>query len=418
MTEITSVETERALLGALMINPTAMADAVLYIGDDTGVFSCLDCRKVYETALRLWQDSKTVDAVSIVTASQDISANFIAELMSAVPTSANAARYAEDLRGLADLRAIHMLCSRAQADLNETRDYRAFLDNFESDVFSLTQKRTNDAVQHIRSAAETEVQTLLRILDGQHDTGIPTGYDSLDRYFHGFSGGAVTTIAARPAVGKTAFALNLAYNLAKTGKGVLFFSLEMSRSELVRRLLFRVAKAGYQHMRDNWPSKETLTRRLQVAEQEIEQLPLYIDDSASLTPLEMRAKARRQMVRSQIDVIFIDYMQLMIVPGRHASRENEVSNISRSLKATAKELGVSVVALAQLNRQAVDCEPQLSHLRESGSIEQDSDNVMMLWQDDGNDNIGIKLAKQRSGPTCSVELLFNKELQLFEELEP
>lgn len=416
MHEIRSVETERSLLGSiLMAADEVMPDVITYIGEQIDVFTEAENRELYQAILELYKANKPIDSVTILSASSKISASFMSELIADHKSTYFSAQYAEDLRGLADLRNVNALCRATQSELEHTRDYKKFIDQFESNVFELTKTKPGESIQHIKPTASDEARRLIAILKGKREEGIPTGYSSLDKYFNGFLPGAVTTIAARPSVGKTALALNLAHTIAKAGHGVLFFSLEMARSELVRRLFFLESGIGYGNIKEVWPSSESIEAKIQLAEKRLEELPLYIDDSPALTPLELRAKSRRQLVRDKIEVIFVDYLQLMSSPGRHNNRENEVSIISRMLKATAKELGVSLVSLSQLNRQNIETEPVLSNLRESGSIEQDSDNVMLMWPSDSNDGVGVKLAKQRSGPTCKTVLQFDKSLQCFRD---
>ena len=260
-------------------------------------------------------------------------------------------------------------------------------------------------------------------------TGVPTGFHELDKMTSGLHGGELTIIAARPSMGKTAFSLNLASHMTlRAKKSVAYFSVEMGKESLMMRLLAGESKISMGELRNGRIQDASWPKLIQAAGA-ISDAKLFIDDTSGISPFEIRARCRRLKAQHQLDCIMIDYMQIMQLKQRVDSREREVSEISRSLKALAKELNVPVIALAQLNRSVEgrsDRRPMLSDLRESGSIEQDADVIMMLYRDDYYDkddpdkqgNAEVIIGKQRNGPTGTVKLKFDAKTNKFRDADP
>jgi replicative DNA helicase len=302
----------------------------------------------------------------------------------------------------------------------------------EARIFQIAQRREARAASSLRDLLD-EAVAKLQDTDGNHVTGVPTGFDELDEMLSGMQRGEMIILAARPSMGKTAFALNITENMASASNGVAFFSLEMGRQQLVQRILCAKAGVDGQRMRKNMLSREELNRIIGVCGP-LQQSPIYIDDSPGMTLLQMRSKARRLKEKFDISAIVIDYLQLMSSGTRVESRQVEVSEISRGVKAMARELDVPVICLSQLNRQAEGREghrPRMSDLRESGSIEQDADVVMMLhreayyhrqdanWEEANPNRANVAeviVAKQRNGPTGTVELLWDSRSTAFRNL--
>ncbi|MCC6487548.1 MAG: replicative DNA helicase, partial [Candidatus Hydrogenedentes bacterium] len=264
-------------------------------------------------------------------------------------------------------------------------------------------------------------------------TGLPSGFHRLDELLSGFQKSDMIILAARPSVGKTAFALNIASNAAiREKKSVLVFSLEMSKEQLVQRLLCMEGQIDSKRLRTGFLAKSEFPK-LQLAAGKLNAAPIYIDDTPNISILELRSKARRHAAQHGVDLLIIDYLQLMRAPGRTESRQTEIAEISRSVKGIARELRVPVIALSQLSREAEKDDtgaPKLSHLRESGAIEQDADVVLMLsrppaYKRGGGDDeeeqpahenlIHVNIAKQRNGPTGKLDLMFDRNIQRFKD---
>jgi len=328
------------------------------------------------------------------------------------------------------LRKILEVANFVNEKIEETPDPDLLIDQLEKKVFSLSEEKITNTLVHVGEIIPDIVKKVEELAARREMvTGIPTGFYELDRMTSGLHESDLVIIAARPSMGKTAFALSIAYNVAvKEGRSVAFFSLEMSKEQIVTRLISQDSQIPLHNIRTGYLRPHEIDAFLESADR-IKEAPLYIDDTPGISILEMRAKARRLKAEKGLDLVVVDYLQLMRGIKRTESRQQEVSEISRSLKALAKELNVPVIALSQLSRQVehrADKRPQLSDLRESGSIEQDADVVMFIHRpevykknpDPEEQGIAeIIVAKQRNGPTGTVSLAFIKEFARFENVE-
>lgn len=413
-----STEAETSVLGAMLLDK----DSIISVAEFLEATDFYDERhkKIYEAMISLYEDRVPID---ILTVSEKLKkkkdfkiiggATYIAQLTNAVPTAAHVEHYGKIVKNLATKRQLLAASSKlTEMSFDEGVSAEDLLDKAESEIFSLTQKHLAKSFTSVRSALEESFDRLDELhkrADGLR--GVPTGYKDLDDSLAGFQPSNLLILAARPGVGKTTLALNIAQNVAvKYKKSVGFFSLEMSKEELVDRLLVSQADIDAWKLKTGKLSEDDFTS-LSNAMGELAEAPIYIDDTPALSILEMRTKARRLQVEHGLDLIIVDYLQL----ARSRQLENrvqEVSEISQGLKNLARELKVPVLALSQLSR-AVEQRggpkrPQLADLRESGSIEQDSDVVMFIWREDEEnlENMSLDIAKHRNGPTGSIKLFF------------
>ncbi len=304
------------------------------------------------------------------------------------------------------------------------------LEEVEKAVLEITLSQTENKIKKVGDVIDEIIDAISKRREYRERTtiGIPTGYKKLDLLTSGFRETDLIIIAARPSMGKTAFALSLMYNMAKENHSVLFFSLEMGIVQIVERLLAQASKVPLKKIREGKLNDKEFENLLKAVE-ELRNLPIYIDDTAGLNIFEIRSRARKQKIKTGVDIIFVDYLQLIRGTGRYDSRQQEVAEISGSLKTLAKELEIPVVALSQLSRQVEqrsNKRPQLSDLRESGAIEQDADLVMFIHREDFYKNepttetesiAEILLEKHRNGPTGIVKLRFIKPIARFEDFE-
>jgi replicative DNA helicase len=413
-----STEAETSVLGAMLLDK----DSIISVAEFLEATDFYDerHRRIYEAMISLYEDRVPID---ILTVSEKLKkkkefknvggATYLAELTNAVPTAAHVEHYGKIVKNLATKRQLLSASLKlSEMSFDEGVSAEDLLDKAESEIFSLTQKHLAKSFTSVRSALEESFDRLDELhkrADGLR--GVPTGYKDLDDSLAGFQPSNLLILAARPGVGKTTLALNIAQNVAvKYKKSVGFFSLEMSKEELVDRLLVSQADIDAWKLKTGKLSEDDFTS-LSNAMGELAEAPIYIDDTPALSILEMRTKARRLQVEHGLDLIIVDYLQL----ARSRQLENrvqEVSEISQGLKNLARELKVPVLALSQLSR-AVEQRggpkrPQLADLRESGSIEQDSDVVMFLWREDeaNLENVELDIAKHRNGPTGSIKLFF------------
>ncbi|MHC4991744.1 MAG: replicative DNA helicase, partial [Planctomycetota bacterium] len=346
---------------------------------------------------------------------------YLVELANAVPTATNAVHYARLVREKA---AIRQLIDAAGVMLDEAynsnEDAQTVVERAEELIFQIAQQSEQAQIESLSNLLQ-DTMALIEANQGKQITGLPSGFRDLDDMTGGLQPGEMIILAARPSMGKTSLALNMAEQIAVGGHAAGIFSLEMSKQQLVQRILTARSSIDSHRFRRNMLSKDDF-RSLMVACDELQDAPMYIDDTPGLTLLTMRTKARRMVSKHQVKVIFIDYLQLLSTRGRAESRQVEVSEISRGIKAMARELELPVVCLSQLNRAAEQREghrPRLSDLRESGSIEQDADVVAMLhreeyfhqadptWIEEHEDKRGLAeliVCKQRNGPTGTVKL--------------
>ena len=431
-----SEDAEQAVLSAMLMDPDAILRATEFL-DDT-MFYREGHRRIFRAMLAL---SERGDVVDPLTLSEELARSnslessggkdYIGFLVDAVPTAANVEYHAKIVREKALRRRLIEVSTAIVAEAFESgAPSTELLDEAEHKIFEVNQSRGAEGFTRIKELLWPTMERIEEIQRGGGSiTGVGSGFKDLDELTAGFQPSDLIIVAARPSMGKTAFVLNIAQNAAlDTNVPVAFFSLEMSKEQLVQRLLCSEGRVDSQKLRRGRLSPEEY-QRLAAAAGHLNTAPLWIDDSPGATVLEMRAKARRLKSETDLGLLVVDYMQLMSSSGKSENRVQEVSEISRGLKALAREIEVPVVALSQLSRapeQRNDRRPQLSDLRESGSIEQDADLVMFLYRPeyyfgpvdkDGNNLEGqaeLIVAKQRNGPTGSIDLIFLSEFTRFE----
>lgn len=426
-----SPEAEAAVLASMILDRENIGTVVEKIKPD--YFSRVEHRLIFEAILRMYEANSSIDMVLLrdELKKQDAldtvgGAEYLVRVVESVPTSANAEYYANIVREKAMLRELARTCAEVmQEACDEAGDVGEKLDLAEQKIFAVTEKKITGAAIPVKDLL-TEVFEAIDARKGSHVTGLPTGFEELNQMLCGLQNGEMIIIAGRPSMGKTSFAMNIAeYIAAHECIPTVIFSLEMGRQQLVERILCSRSEVDSQLVRKGMLSTENLSR-LQKAAGDLFEKPLFIDDTPGLTPMMIRAKCRRLKSQYGIAAVFIDYMQLMSVGGYAESRQQEISTISRQLKALARELEVPVVVLSQLNRAAEGREghrPRMSDLRESGSIEQDADVIMLLHREDyyhrgeqdyqETNTAEVIIAKQRNGPTGTVELIFDGRLTRF-----
>ena len=418
-----SAEAEQSVIGAMIMDQEAILTASeILLPDD---FYNPQFRTLYEAMLALYQEGKPVDLVTLQNRLQEMnvpaelcSVEFISNIIAAVPTSANVKYYSEIVRQKAVLRRlIRVTEGIANECYLDNEKLENILEQTEKQVFDVVQNRAGSDFVPIRQVA---LETLDSIQSAAKNagavTGVSTGFYDLDARTAGLQKSDLILIAARPSMGKTAFVLNIAQYMAfRKDVTVAIFSLEMSKEQLVNRLLAMESHVDSQNMRTGNLKDEDWTKLVEGADI-IGRSNLIIDDTPGISIAEMRSKCRKYKLEHNLGIIMIDYLQLMSGSGKSDSRQQEISDISRSLKALARELNVPVIALSQLSRaveQRPDHRPMLSDLRESGAIEQDADVVMFLYRDDyyhkdteKKDIAEVIIAKQRNGPIGTIELVW------------
>lgn len=428
-------EAEQSVIGAVFLEPQALITASeIVIADD---FYHIAHQKIFQTMLNLSDQGKAID---LVTVTEELSAkkeledigglSYITELASAVPTAANIAHYAKIVEEKAILRRLIRVASKI-ADDGYTREdeVEVLLAEAEKKMLEVSNRKNAGDFKHVKDVLVQTFDNIEQLQSRDGDvTGIPTGFRDLDKMTAGFQRNDLIIVAARPSVGKTAFALNVAQSVAvKARENVAIFSLEMGADQLVMRMLCAEGNIDAQRLRTGALETEDWSK-LTMAMGSLSNSGIYIDDSPGVRMTDIRAKCRRLAKENGLGMILIDYLQLILGSGKPGeNRQQEVSEISRSLKGLARELKVPVIALSQLSRgveQRQDKRPMMSDLRESGSIEQDADIVAFLYRDDyydkeseSKDIIEIIIAKQRNGPTGTVSLAFRKEYNKFLNLE-
>jgi replicative DNA helicase len=435
-----AIEAEQSVLGAMMLSKDAIADVVEVLRP--GDFYRPAHQLIYDAVLDLYARGEPADAITVsaeLTRAGQLArvggAPYLHTLLAGVPTAANAGFYAEIvaeraiLRRLvtAGTRIVQMGYETASGTTDVVGSVDEVVDRAQAEIYEVTERRTSEDYVHIESLLQPTLDEIDKIsATGGVGTGIPTGFQQLDEYTNGLHPGQMITIAGRPGSGKSTLALDIARAAAvKNSKPTVIFSLEMSKVEIMMRLFSAEASVALQNMRSGHMSDQDWTR-LARRSSELADAPLFIDDSPNLTMMEIRAKARRLRQRHDLQLIVIDYLQLMTSGKRVESRQQEVSEFSRAMKLLAKELEVPVVTLSQLNRgpeQRTDKKPMLSDLRESGSIEQDSDVVLLVHRPDlyepETERAGeadLILAKHRNGPTATVAVAFQGRYSRFADM--
>jgi replicative DNA helicase len=432
-----SIEAEMSVLGGMLIDQNAIVRSIEII--DETMFYREAHRRLYRAMVRLWETGNAIEPVTLsehLRTAGDFDAvggtEYLAQLWDYVPTAANLEYHAKIVREKALLRRlIDTATSIIQDTYAMQGDVDRLLDEAEQRIFQIAQTHERRGFVWIKELlwpAMEQIEILSQ--SASAITGVPTGFQDLDVLTAGFQRGDLIIVAARPSMGKTALTLNIAQHAAiGAQKAVAFFSLEMSKEALVQRMLTAEARVDASRVRTGRLRDDDYPRLAQAAGL-LNTAPVYIDDTAGISILEMRAKARRLKAdRPDLAIIIVDYLQLMTAGGRMENRQQEVSEISRGLKALAKELEVPVVALSQLSRAVEsrpDKRPMMSDLRESGAIEQDADLIMFLFRPeyyfgpvdkDGNNLEGraeVIIGKQRNGATGTVPLMFHKEFTRFE----
>ena len=433
--ELFHIESEQSVLGGLLIDPNAF-DRIDFLAESD--FYRKDHRLIYRHIALMLSERKAVDVVTVAESlasagDESVGLSYLGELAMNTPSAANIKRYAEivsEKRGLRELlEASSRIADVATSESPSTASDR--IDEAQAIVFALAERRAqsgNEDAEIVGSILAGVVADIHERFDrGGQITGLPTGFADLDEKTCGLQGGDLVIVAGRPSMGKTAFAINVAEHVAvKEGKPALVFSMEMNKKQLTER---SIASLGALHMQSIRSGQGIDFDKLSFAVGQLYKAPLHIDDTAALTVMQMRSRARRLARKNGLSLIVVDYIQLATGDSsskKSGMREQEVSSISRGLKALAKEFNCPVIALSQLNRKVddrADKRPMLSDLRESGAIEQDADIILMMYRDDyynknspeqGIAEIGI--VKQRMGETGIVKVLFQGEFSRFKNL--
>ena len=433
-----NLEAEKSVLGAILIHNEAFNHAAELI--DSRDFFRDAHRRIFDKMVQL---SERNDAIDFVTLKEELARSgeleevggpaYIASLADGVPRSANVEHYARIVKEKATLRNLIHSANRILSDAYRAEeDAEVILDGAEKAIFEIAEDRIREGFVPLRDLVQSSFATIEKLQ--QHKglvTGVPTGFVDLDEMTSGLQPSDLVLVAARPSMGKTSFVLNIAQHVGiNTDMTVGFFSLEMSKEQLFMRMLTAEARIDAHRFRSGYLNEKDYGR-LSHALGTLAEARVFIDDTASLGVLEMRAKARRLQSEHGLHLLIIDYIQLMQGRGRFESRQTEIASISRSLKGLAKELKIPIVALSQLSRAPEtrsDHRPQLSDLRESGALEQDADVVMFIFREeqyrdaDGQPNQAaegvaeIIIGKQRNGPVGTAKLAFIKEHTRFENL--
>lgn len=420
------LEAEKSVLGSMLRDPQCASEVVAQVTKDD--FYSPRHRDLFAVAEALDEKSSgSCDAVTVahelerLGRSEELGGRaYLAELMETVPSIAFLENHLRIVRDLAVRRALLKAAERIQRDAVENAgDVRDLVDQAEQSVMRVGDRLVQVRAQAAKDVIREEIDRILRQDTGPQ--GLVTGYVDLDEC-QGFRPGDLVVLAARPSMGKTALALNMLERLAlKSEKAILLFSLEMPAEQIVLRLLASHARVNHHGLRQGRLGQAERSRLTHSAG-EFSTARIFIDDSSQPSMAELRAKARRLKREGSLDLIILDYLQLLHLPGFERNRQQEIASISRNLKAMARELKVPVLALSQLNREAEkDSRPKLSHLRESGAIEQDADMVMLLHREEflnpTSENAGMAelfVAKNRNGPTKDLVFHFTKELMRFE----
>lgn len=428
-----NLEAEIAVLGGIMLDPNAWADIQQLLTEDS--FYKPAHQKIFKAMEKLNYKNEPID---LVTLSNLLTTNkqleligghaYLSKLIESTHSTSYLSQYANIVSEKSKLRKLINVCGDIshEAYAQNFEEYPAFIDKVETDIYAVTENK-NHTQQLVDSGSVVKSSvTLLEKLYANPGlvSGVSSGFEALDNMTSGFHENELIIVAARPSMGKTAFGLNIALHAAlREEKKVAFFSVEMAKEAIMLRLLSNLAEIHAAKMRTGKLSDSDWPKLIDAATK-ISKTSLFLDDSSVLTPLDIRAKVRRMKKRQGLDLIVVDYLQLMTAGKKVESREREVSEISRLLKAIAKELEIPVIALAQLNRGVEgrsDRRPILSDLRESGSIEQDADLIMMLYRESyyEPDKIELKnkaeiiISKQRSGPTGNINLSWFPEYGRF-----
>ncbi|MFP5518626.1 MAG: replicative DNA helicase [Bdellovibrionia bacterium] len=431
-----NIEAEQSIIGGLMLESEALDQVIDLIAARD--FYKPAHQKIFEVIQQLHNKNQPID---IITVSNSLQAQgdldniggpeYLVGIMAGVISAANILSYAKIVRDKAVLRRLISINSSLieRAYNSDFVDVESFIDTAETEIFKLGENKAQAGLVGSMEIVKSSIMQIEELYKRKSEiTGLATGFTDLDKMTAGLHSGELTIVAARPSMGKTAFSLNLATHIAvRQKKTVAYFSLEMGKESMMMRMLAAEAKVSMGEIR-NGKIQDSAWPKLIAAAGALSEAPIYIDETPGLSPFEVRARARRLKAQHGLDCIMIDYIQLMSLKTKTDSREREVAEISKALKAIAKELQIPVIALAQLNRGVegrADRRPMLSDLRESGSIEQDADVIMMLYRDDYYDkedpdkqgHAEVIIGKQRNGATGTVKLRFDAKFNRFRDLD-
>jgi len=441
-----SLDAEKGLLGSILLAPKTVLDDCITQQVGERYFHHPAHGKIFQTLVEMREATKPIDLISLTQFLEDRhlleevgGAVAVSELFTFVPTAANSSYYLEILREKFLLREIVGTCTEFGARAYEEQgDVQILLDEVEQKILAIGDDRFRTKMPEMKTLAMEALDKIEKLFQNRGGlTGIPSGFSAFDQMTNGLHAGEMIVIAARPSMGKTAFAMNIAEHVsAEAGKAVAVYSLEMSTQQLVQRLLCSMARVDLKKIRDGFIGKHDMTNLIQ-ATTKLSNAKMFIDDTPSLSILELRARCRRLKDQHDIQLVVIDYLQLLRSPSKRGqeNRQIEVAEISTGIKALAKELKIPIIVLAQLNRNPESRtgdskgRPRLSDLRESGSIEQDADLVGLLWReeyyaDDDEEKketegkAELLIAKQRNGPVGGVPLTFLKSITRFEDRAP
>ncbi|MCD6093250.1 MAG: replicative DNA helicase [Candidatus Omnitrophica bacterium] len=428
-----NLEAEMAVLGSMLLDKEAISQAVELLKED--YFYEDRNRQIFSAIIGLFEEGKPVD---LVTLKEELKkkkvlkeiggVSYLTTLTNIVPTAANIEQYAHIVKEKALLRSLISASTQIiKESYDPSQNPDILLDRAEKAIFDVVQYKIESKVFSFNQLIKDSIETIDRLYQNKENiTGLPTGFHELDTMTAGLQPSDLIIIAGRPSMGKSAFVCAIAENVGVVNKLPLaFFSLEMSRQQLVQRMLCSHARIDAHKVRTGFLSRSDWPILINTASK-LSEAPIFVDDTPGISVLELRAKARRLKAHYNIQMVIVDYLQLMQGPAKAENRQQEISEISRSLKALARELNIPVVAISQLSR-AVEARtnrrPQLSDLRESGAIEQDADLVLLLLREEyynpTEENKGIAeaiIGKQRNGPVGSIKLAFIKEYARFENL--
>jgi replicative DNA helicase len=431
-----NIDAEQSVLGGILVENEAFNKVLEYITQED--FYREAHRKIFLGMMELFNKNEPVDLITLTEVLkkrnhlEDVGgAAYLASLVDNITTASNISYYAKIVREKAILRKLITTATEiVTSGYEDSKDVKDLLDEAEKSIFEITGRQIKPSFLDLKSVLKESMKTIERLYERKEFvTGVPTGFGEFDRLTAGLQPSDLIVVAGRPSMGKTAFCLNIAqYAAIEANIPVAIFSLEMSKEQIALRMICSEGRVDAHRLRRGFLDKEDW-KKLITAIDVLSQAPIFIDDTPALTALEMRAKARRLKAEHNLGLLIVDYLQLMRGRGSSDNREQEISDISRSLKALAKELNLPIVALSQLNRRVEDRpnkRPQLADLRESGAIEQDADVIAFIYREElynrsDEDVKGIAeilVGKQRNGPTGDIKLTFVDKYTRFENFSP